>query len=181
MRLLIALVFTCLTVFGTSALAETTVPKSQAQVQLSFAPVVKTTAPAVVNVYSKTLAAQDSQQGLFNDPFFRQFFGDRGNFSRPRKQVENSLGSGVIVDSAGLIVTNNHVIRGGTDIRVVLADKREFEAKVMLADERSDLAILKIDVGDEELAALALWRFRQSWRWAIWCWRSAIPSGLGRR
>jgi Do/DeqQ family serine protease len=154
MRLLIALVFTCLTVFGTSALGATTVPKSQAQVQLSFAPVVKATAPAVVNVYSKTLTTQDTQLGLFNDPFFRQFFGNQGNFSRPRKQVENSLGSGVIVDSAGLIVTNNHVIRGGTDIRVVLADKREFEAKVILADERSDLAILKIDVGDEELAAL---------------------------
>ena len=139
---------------GAPALAETSVPKSQAQVQLSFAPVVKATAPAVVNVYSKTLVAQDTQQGLFNDPFFRQFFGDRGNFSRPRKQVENSLGSGVIVDPAGLIVTNNHVIRGGTDIRVVLADKREFEAKVLLADERSDLAVLKIDVGDEALAAL---------------------------
>jgi serine protease Do len=123
MRLLIALVFTCLTVFGASALGATTVPKSQTQVQLSFAPVVKATAPAVVNVYSKTLTAQDTQQGLFNDPFFRQFFGDRGNFRRPRKQVENSLGSGVIVDASGLIVTNNHVIRGGTDIRVVLADK----------------------------------------------------------
>ena len=155
MRLLVALVFNCLILLGTPALAETTVPKSPAQVQLSFAPVVKTTAPAVVNVYSKTLVTQDTQLGLFNDPFFRQFFGDRGNFSPPRKQVENSLGSGVIVDSAGLIVTNNHVIRGGTDIRVVLADKREFAAKVLLADERSDLAVLKIDVGDEELAALS--------------------------
>ena len=154
MRLLIASVFTCLAMFGAPALADAAVPKSEAQVQLSFAPVVKTTAPAVVNVYSKTLVAQDTQLGLFNDPFFRQFFGDQGNFSRPRKQVENSLGSGVIVDASGLIVTNNHVIRGGTDIRVVLADKREFEAKLLLADERSDLAILKIDVGDEELAAL---------------------------
>lgn len=154
MRLLIASVFTCLALFGAPALADAAVPKSEAQVQLSFAPVVKTTAPAVVNVYSKTLVAQDTQLGLFNDPFFRQFFGDQGNFSRPRKQVENSLGSGVIVDASGLIVTNNHVIRGGTDIRVVLADKREFEAKLLLADERSDLAILKIDVGDEELAAL---------------------------
>ena len=154
MRLLVALVLTCLTLLGAPALAATTVPKSQAQVQLSFAPVVKTTAPAVVNVYSKTLVAQDSQLGLFNDPFFRQFFGDKGNFRRPRKQAGNSLGSGVIVDASGLIVTNNHVIRGGTDIRVVLADKREFEAKLLLADERSDLAILKIDVGEEELAAL---------------------------
>ena len=154
MRLLVALVFTCLTLLGPSALGAATIPKSQSQVQLSFAPVVKATAPAVVNVYSKTLTTQDTQLGLFNDPFFRQFFGDRGNFSRLRRQVENSLGSGVIVDASGLIVTNNHVIRGGTDIRVVLADKREFEAKVLLADERSDLAVLKIDVGEEELAAL---------------------------
>jgi Do/DeqQ family serine protease len=153
MRWLIALIFTNLTLSGGPAMAET-IPQSQAQMQLSFAPVVKMTAPAVVNVYSKTLAAQDSQLGLFNDPFFRQFFGERGNFSRPRRQAQNSLGSGVIVDAGGLIVTNNHVIRGGTDIRVVLADKREFEAKLLLADERSDLAILKIDVGDEELAAL---------------------------
>jgi Do/DeqQ family serine protease len=150
---LIALVFTCLVLSGMPALAET-VPNSAGQMQLSFAPVVKTTAPAVVNVYSKTLATQDSQQSLFNDPFFRQFFGDRGNLRRPRKQAENSLGSGVIVDASGLIVTNNHVIRGGTDIRVVLADKREFAAKLLLADERSDLAVLKIDVGEEELAAL---------------------------
>ena len=154
MRRLIALVFTCVALSGMPALAETSVPKSVGQMQLSFAPMVKTTAPAVVNVYSKTLATQDSQQGLFNDPFFRQFFGERGNFRRPRQRAENSLGSGVIVDAAGLIVTNNHVIRGGTDIRVVLADKREFAAKLLLADERSDLAILKIDVGEEELAAL---------------------------
>ena len=154
MRLLSVVILACFAWCGAPALAETAVPKSQAQVQLSFAPVVKATAPAVVNVYSTTLVAQDTQQGLFNDPFFRQFFGDKGNFSRPRKKAENSLGSGVIIDPAGLIVTNNHVIRGGTDIRVVLADKREFEAKVLLADERSDLAVLKIDVGDEELAAL---------------------------
>ena len=85
MRRLIALVFTCVALSGMPALAETSVPKSVGQMQLSFAPIVKTTAPAVVNVYSKTLATQDSQQGLFNDPFFRQFFGERGNFRRPRQ------------------------------------------------------------------------------------------------
>ena len=97
MRWLIALVFTCFALSGMPALAETSVPKSQGQMQLSFAPVVKMTAPAVVNVYSKTMPAQDSQQGLLNDPFFRQFFGERGNFRRPRKQAENSLGSGAEV------------------------------------------------------------------------------------
>jgi Do/DeqQ family serine protease len=153
MRLLLILV---LSLFFTSdvALAAGTVPVSKSQVTLSFAPVVKSTAPAVVNVFSTSKIVQTDQQGVFNDPFFRQFFGNNGNFGRPRERVQNSLGSGVIVDRAGLIVTNNHVIKGGTDIRVVLADKREFEAKVLLADERSDLAILKIDVGDEQLAAL---------------------------
>ena len=130
-----------------------TVPESQAQVQLSFAPVVKATAPAVVNVYSKTLAAQDTHRGCSMIRFSASSLATEAIW-RPRERVENSLGSGVIVDSAGLIVTNNHVIRGGTDIRVVLADKREFEAKLLLADERSDLAVLKIDVGDEEFAAL---------------------------
>ena len=72
----------------------------------------------------------------------------------PRERVQNSLGSGVIVDPAGLIITNNHVIQGGTNIRVVLADKREFEAKLLLTDERTDLAVLKINVPDEKLPAL---------------------------
>ena len=123
--------------------------------QLSFAPIVKRTAPAVVNVYAQR---GDEAQGnrFFDDPFFRRFFGDDGSFGRPRERVQNSLGSGVIVDPAGLIVTNNHVIANGTDIKVVLADRREFEAKVLLTDERTDLAVLKIDVPDEELPALPL-------------------------
>ena len=77
-----------------------------------------------------------------------------GFFGRPRERVLNSLGSGVIVESSGYIVTNNHVIKGGTDIRVSLSDRREFEAKVILADERTDLAILKIDPGKESLPFL---------------------------
>ncbi len=135
--------------------AETVVPNSAATIQLSFAPVVKTTAPAVVNVYAKRVVAQ-RDQGLLADPFFRRFFGDDGTFGRPRERAQNSLGSGVIVDPSGLIVTNNHVVRGGTDIRVVLADKREFEAKLLLTDERTDLAVLKIEAPDEELPALPL-------------------------
>jgi serine protease Do len=70
--------------------------------------------------------------------------------------VQNSLGSGVVVDPAGLIVTNHHVIADGDDIKVVLADRREFEAKVLIDDERTDLAVLKIDVEDEQLPALKL-------------------------
>ena len=136
-----------------SAEAQTVVPQSQVEIQLSFAPVVKKTAPAVVNVYAQRMVAS-RQSGFGDDPFFRRFFGQDGTFGRPREQVQNSLGSGVIVDPKGIIVTNNHVIRGGTDIKVVLADKREFEAKVLLTDERTDLAVLQIDVGEEDLPAL---------------------------
>jgi Do/DeqQ family serine protease len=137
-------------------LAETqAVPKTQAQVELTFAPVVKETSPAVVNVYARRLVAQ-RDRGPFSDPFFRRFFGGEGVFGAPRERVLNSLGSGVIVDGKGLIVTNNHVILGGSDMRVVLADRREFEAKLLLADERTDLAVLKIDPEDENLPALVM-------------------------
>ncbi|MGE0240102.1 MAG: DegQ family serine endoprotease [Parvibaculaceae bacterium] len=134
---------------------EQTVPKTRADIQLTFAPVVKETSPAVVNVYARRLVAQ-REQGPLSDPFFRRFFGGDGVFGAPRERVQNSLGSGVIVDGKGLIVTNNHVILGGSDIRVVLADRREFEAKLLLADERTDLAVLKIDPDDEDLPALAM-------------------------
>ena len=133
------------------------VPASTGAVQLSFAPIVKTTAPAVVNVYSqRKLVENPDSNSFFQDPFFRRFFGDGGSFGRPRERVANSLGSGVIVDPNGLIVTNNHVIANGTDIKVALSDKREFEAKVLIADERTDLAVLKIDVPDEKLPVIKL-------------------------
>ena len=137
------------------AAADAIVPKTQAQVRLSFSPVVKKTAPAVVNVYAQRLIAS-REPSYFDDPFFRRFFGDNGSFGRPRERVQNSLGSGVIVDPAGLIVTNHHVIKGGTDIKVVLADRREFEAKVLLTDERTDLAVLKINVPDEALPTVPM-------------------------
>jgi len=113
--------------------AETQVPRSQGEMLLSFAPVVKRTAPAVVNVYAQRIVAS-RQEGIGADPFFRRFFGENGGFGRSRERVQNSLGSGVIVDPSGVIVTNNHVIRGGSEIKVVLADRREFEASVVLTD-----------------------------------------------
>lgn len=153
-------ILSALLLFLASPLAraeEKAVPDSAAAMQLSFAPVVKTTAPAVVNVYSQRQLAQQQQGSrFFDDPFFRRFFGGDGSFGRPRERVANSLGSGVIVDPSGLIITNNHVVANGTDIKVVLADKREFEAKVLIADERTDLAVLKIDVPDESLPAIRL-------------------------
>src|ERR1700752_1077162 len=97
------------------AMAETpAVPKTRTEIQMTFAPVVKETSPAVVNVYARRLVAQ-RDQGPLSDPFFRRFFGGDGVFGAPRERIQNSLGSGVIVDGKGLIVTNNHVILGGSD------------------------------------------------------------------
>ncbi len=131
-------------------------PESRAQVQLSYAPLVKQAAPAVVNVYAKRVVEQRSP--IMADPFFRRFFGD-GGFGMPRERVESSLGSGVIVRDDGVIVTNNHVIEGGDQFTVVLSDRREFSAELIVADEKTDLAVLQIDPGNEKLPAL---RFQES-------------------
>jgi Do/DeqQ family serine protease len=133
--------------------AQKQAPETLGQIQLSFAPLVRQTGPAVVNVYARTRVKARSV--FADDPFFRRFFGDN-TFGMPSKRVQNSLGSGVIVDSSGVIVTNHHVVRDAIDIRVVLPDRREFDAKVLLADERSDLAVLKIDDGKQKLPFIAL-------------------------
>jgi serine protease Do len=125
-------------------------PSSMGQVQLTFAPVVKRVAPAVVNVYSKSIV-QAQVNPFFNDPLFAQLFGS----PEMRQRVQQSLGSGVIVRADGLIVTNNHVVEGGNEITVALSDKREFKAKVLLADPRTDLAVLKIDTKGERLPVVA--------------------------
>jgi serine protease Do len=140
------------------AAAETrAVPSSREQVKLSFAPVVKRTAPAVVNVFSRRVLRQGgAPSALLDDPIFRRFFGDTIPFGLPEERVQNSLGSGVIVDRGGLVITNNHVIRGADEITVVLADRREFEAEILRRDERTDLAVLKIDVQGETLPFLEL-------------------------
>src|SRR5690606_19853213 len=94
---------------------------------------------------------------LFNDPFFRRFFGDMAPMFEPRRrQIENSLGSGVIVEPTGTIVTNAHVIAGSDAITVVLSDRREFEARIVHVDERTDLAVLRIDTGGQSLPYLPL-------------------------
>jgi len=122
-------------------------PSNMNQVQLTFAPIVKRVAPAVVNVYSRSVS-QVQVNPLFADPLFQQFFGASPEM---RQRVQQSLGSGVIVRADGVILTNNHVVEGGTDIVVALSDKREFKAKVLQADARTDLAVLKIDTGGERL------------------------------
>ena len=124
------------------------IPTSHAEVQLSFAPLVKRVAPAVVNIFTRTIVRERRVSPLFNDPFFRQFFGDRLPGGGTREREESSLGSGVIVDASGIIVTNRHVIEGADEIRVVLNDRREFEAEILQEDERSDLAVLKINTNE---------------------------------
>ncbi len=120
------------------------VPESMSDIKLSFAPVVERAAPAVVNVYTRRIVQQRSP--FAGDPFFERFFG--GDFGAPRERVQNSLGSGVIVSPEGVIVTNNHVIEGMTEIKVVLNDRREFNAELVLADPQTDLAVLQIDAGE---------------------------------
>jgi len=108
------------------------VPQSELQVQLSYAPLVEQAAPAVVNIYTQKIVTNRQTIPLFNDPFFKRFFGElEPQLNRPRREQQNSLGSGVIVRSDGMIVTNQHVIEGADKVVVVLADKREFEAKLV--------------------------------------------------
>lgn len=117
------------------------VPFSREEMQLSFAPLVKKTAPAVANVYASTIVRERSP--FAGDPFFEQFFGRN---LPPR--VQKSLGSGVLVDPSGIVVTNYHVIQNADEVQVALSDGREFESKILLKDETLDLAVLKIDGPD---------------------------------
>ncbi len=134
------------------AAAQTTtiVPREAGEVRLSFAPIVKKVRPAVVNVYASRVETMP-RNPLFDDPIFRQFFGNQGQNSR----TAQSLGSGVIVDPSGLVVTNHHVIEGMTDVKVALSDRREYEAAIVLRDPRTDLAVLKIK-SDEKFPVLEL-------------------------
>jgi len=116
----------------------------------TFAPVVKRTLPAVVNISSSKVVKEQGEegggQGLFNDPFFRQFFGGRmPQQMQPRSQRATSLGSGVVVSQDGYILTNNHVVEGATDVKVSFADKEEYPAKIVGTDKYADLAVLKIN------------------------------------
>lgn len=126
-------------------------PPSREAAQYSFAPIVKRSSPAVVNVFARGTVQVQAPFG--DDAFFRRFFGDR--LGMPTERTQNSLGSGVIVSPDGVIVTNTHVVKlgGATEIRVVLADRREFDAKVLQQDEKTDLAVLKIE-GDGRLPSL---------------------------
>jgi len=115
---------------------------------VSFAPMVKRAMPAVVNISSSKVVKEQGSagNGMFDDPFFRQFFGGRmPQQQQPRSQRETSLGSGVVVSPDGYILTNNHVVDGATDVKVSFANKEEYPAKIVGTDKYSDVAVLKID------------------------------------
>jgi len=128
-----------------------TVPSSLNQLRLSYAPIVQHVQPAVVNVYAAKIV--QNRNPLLDDPIFRRFFGVPGG---QQEQMQRSLGSGVLVDSSGLVVTNNHVIEGADQVKVSLADKREFEAEIVLKDSRTDLAVLRLKDAHEKFPTLDL-------------------------
>jgi len=126
------------------------VPTSPADLKLSYAPIVQRVQPAVVNVYAAKMMQRNP---LLDDPIFRRFFGVPG---QQGDQMQRSLGSGVMVDSTGLVVTNVHVIEGADQVKVSLSDKREFEAEIVLKDSRSDLAVLRLKDSHEKFPTLDL-------------------------
>jgi Do/DeqQ family serine protease len=128
------------------------VPTSTTELRLSYAPVVQRVTPSVVNVYAARVVA--NRNPFMEDPFFRRFFGGGGGI--PQEQIQRSLGSGVIIDSSGLVMTNNHVIEGASEVKIALSDKREFEAEIVLKDARTDLAVLRVKDGRERFTAIEL-------------------------
>jgi len=138
-------------VFGAAplniTLARNAAPVSLGDFANGFSSVLKPVLPAVVNIHSSKVVKPHDNGAMpfFNDPFFQQFFGNQFGQQQMQPEREQSLGSGVIITSDGTILTNNHVIDGATDIKVQLSDKREFTAKLVGTDPRTDIAVLKID------------------------------------
>lgn len=128
------------------------IPQTQEQIKLTFAPLVKASVPAVVNIYTTRFINARTSSPFMRDPFFREFFeGYFGHLSEQRqRKVQNSLGSGVIIDNDGFIVTNHHVIEGADEIHVVLSDESEYNAQVIYSDDKKDLAVLSLQFEGEK-------------------------------
>ncbi|MFL6838799.1 MAG: trypsin-like peptidase domain-containing protein, partial [Bradyrhizobium sp.] len=142
----------CITFWGSldpASAQDRRVPSSPAELRLSYAPIVQRVQPAVVNVYAAKMV--QNRNPLLDDPIFRRFFGVPG---QQPEQMQRSLGSGVIVDASGLVVTNVHVIEGADQVKVSLSDKREFDADIVLKDTRSDLAVLRLKDTKEKFPTL---------------------------
>ena len=131
------------------------VPGTPQAITLSFAPLVKKVAPAVVSIYSKIRTTQQVTP-FMGDPFFQLFGGNSGIGGLTRERVENALGSGVIIDADGLVVTNAHVVNNAAEITVALTDGQEFTAQKVLVDKPSDLALLRINPGSQKLPTVNL-------------------------
>src|SRR3954470_13002123 len=141
--------FITISAMAQAAAQDRRVPASPADVKLSYAPIVQRVQPAVVNVYAAKVI--QNRNPLLDDPIFRRFFGTPDQ--QPEK-MQRSLGSGVMVDPSGLVVTNNHVIEGADQVKVSLSDKREFEAEIVLKDSRTDLAVLRLKDTKEKFPTL---------------------------
>src|SRR5680860_635999 len=131
------------------------IPSTRDEITLTFAPLVRDVAPSVVNVYAARKIVQRSP--FAGDPFFERFFGGGPGspFGQPQERIQSSLGSGVIVSSTGTILTNHHVIEGADEVKIALSDGTEYEADIVLKDEKSDLAVLQIK-GKQTLPALEI-------------------------
>ncbi len=148
-----------LSFWGGKALAQKQIEKSKGSVPLALSPevtsleeafirVAETVKPAVVNISTTQKVSMRSPfEDFFGDPFFKRFFGDNQP-ERPREYLQQSLGSGVIVSADGYILTNNHVVKAATEVKVKLLDGREMKAKVKGQDPKTDLALLKINAGN---------------------------------
>src|SRR3978361_628551 len=146
-----AAVIVCVAAFSSGrALAQARrAPGVSTELKLPCAPIVQPVQPAVVNVYAAKLV--QNRNPLLDDPIFRRFFGVPG---QQPEQMQRSLGSGVMVDPSGLVVTNNHGIEGADQVKVSLSDKREFEAEIVLKDSRTDLAVLRLKDSKEKFPTL---------------------------
>jgi len=143
-----------------------------------FAPVVERVAPAVVNVASTKLVRPPSPERspFFNDPLLRDFFGGLRGPRPPRELRQMALGSGVIISRDGYVLTNDHVVQGASEVRVTLPDKRELKAKIVGADPKTDIALLRISGDDYPVVP---WGDSTKVRVGHWALAFGDPLGLG--